>query len=185
MLREKRYLYIDEVYKEFGMTDKNNERINEIEKKLEEISKIIISNKGKKVEKNIYSFFENLEKIKQLLGNFDMDLSYVACIMAQNFLAKEFGEIIDITNKSQGANGLDLDRVIKGKRVIAEIKTTNPCNGNNFGSNQITNIKKDINRLEKEEADYKYFFVTNKQTEELIKEKILKRSSDIKIINLI
>jgi len=114
-----------------------------------------------------------------------MDLSYVACIMAQNFLAKEFGEIIDITNKSQGANGLDVDRVIKGKRVIAEIKTTNPCNGNNFGSNQITNIKKDINRLEKEEADYKYFFVTNKQTEELIKEKILKRSSDIKIINLI
>lgn len=101
--------------------------------------------------------------LKAILGNMHNDISYIATLLAKEYLFGrwQFPEA-DATTKAQGAPEIDIDwTTLDGKRIIAEIKTTSPCNGPTFGGNQITEIKKDLRRLRETQADQRFLFVTD------------------------
>ena len=100
------------------------------------------------------------------------DLGFFATLMAKQFLSRRHYVEFDAAAKAQGAPGLDIDTQTRdGRRVIAEIKTTVPYLGTDFGAQQATSIKKDIVKLNSASADYKYFFVTDASAFKALKAK--------------
>jgi len=125
-----------------------------------------------KIERcNIDDLFANLTHFCTISGNLHNSKSFGACLLAKRYLLTRFKfEDLDIAAKAQGANGFDVDEKTKRqKRIIAQIKTTIPYCANKLGSNQLDAFKKDFRKLSAAKADKKYFFVTNKKTNEYIK----------------
>lgn len=86
--------------------------------------------------------------------------------MAKEYLTKRFGLTdFDAAEKPQSAPGIDIDvHLPDGRRLIAELKTTNPYLENDFGAMQRKTIKKDFAKLSKTEAEIKLFLVTDPDT---------------------
>lgn len=126
-------------------------------------------------DKDILQWFSLVAQIKEIQGNSNNDVSFIACLMAKDFLAASFdlGEF-DVAAKAQGAPGLDIDlQTLDGKHIIGEIKTTVLYSGakNDLGAKQKESFKKDFEKLNKTPADYKYFFVTDAATFDIVKRK--------------
>jgi len=114
----------------------------------------------------------------------------MACLMAKAYLVKEFGEIdgFDVSAKPQGAPGLDIDvQTLKGQRIIGEIKTTVPYSGarNDLGAQQKQALMTDFSKLNKTTADYKYFFVTDSATYNIVKRKYANQIPGVQVIQLV
>jgi hypothetical protein len=137
---------------------------------------------------HVAHWFVALAKIKAIQGNINNDLSFLACVLAKKYLEKQFGLTnFDAGAKAQGAPGLDIDLVTpSGDRVIAEIKTTVPYSGalNDLGSNQKDKFRDDFYKLNNATADYKFFFVTDKATLEVVKRKYSREIPGVEIILL-
>jgi len=120
---------------------------------------------------NIDNLFANLTQFCSISGNLHNPKSFGACLLAKRYLLANFNiEEWDVASKAQGANGFDVDKKTrKGKRIIAQIKTTVPYCANKLGSNQLTQFKKDFEKLKNETAYKKFFFVTNQRTHEYTK----------------
>jgi hypothetical protein len=136
---------------------------------------------------NFVSWYKYLNSMKGILGNFDNNISYVATLLAKQYITNHFKILpFDAAEKPQGAPGMDIDITTReGKRIIGQIKTTMPYGKNDFGSNQKTHIKKDLESLKNSRADYKFMFVTEFLTFELLKEKYLSPNSGLKLVNLL
>ncbi len=109
--------------------------------------------------------FEYLTAIKDALGNLNNDLSFVATLLAKNFLVSRFklGNY-DAALKPQGAPGIDIEITSQdGLSLVGEIKTTNPYQPG-FGAAQKASIQKDMQRLNETPADHRFMFVTNHDT---------------------
>lgn len=79
---------------------------------------------------------------------------------------------LNMALKAQGSPELDVDETtIDGKRVIGELKTTYPYRKNALGANQKSNFIKDFEKLQQNLADYKYFFVTELKTFDIVQSK--------------
>ncbi len=118
------------------------------------------------------TWFVYLTAIKTILGNSSNDLSFVSCLMAREYLGLLFTDLIpfDVAAKPQGANGLDIDAgTTTGERIIGEIKTTSPHHATRFGAAQITSLRKDFAKLQRLDADYRFMFVTDPTTFQLLK----------------
>ena len=111
-----------------------------------------------------------LAAMKAVAGHASNDLSFIACLMAKEYLDRTLLMCAyDAAAKPQGAAGLDIDeRTIDGARVVAEIKTTVPTEENALGAQQKTMIAKDIAKLNAADADHKFFFVTDPSTFDLV-----------------
>jgi hypothetical protein len=60
-------------------------------------------------QNHVSDFFKALAKIKEIQGNINNDLSYLACLLANNYLEKRLGlSDFDAAAKPQGAPGLDM-----------------------------------------------------------------------------
>ena len=101
--------------------------------------------------------------IKKTLGNTSNDMSFVSGLLAKRYLCSLLSmRQFDMAAKSQSAPGLDIDeRTVDGKRVIAEIKTTVPYLGGDFGAMQKENLRSDFAKLVTTTAEHKFFFVTD------------------------
>lgn len=128
---------------------------------------------------NITEMLKKFMNLKQIIGNLDMDIHFLASHIANSFLEKKHGITIDLT-KPGGSAGFD----IKTEQVVGEIKTTIPYNKNDFGANQKKTIQKDLRRLEESDREFKYFFVTNQKTEQILIEKYSRKYPSVKIANL-
>jgi len=115
-------------------------------------------------------WYRFLSVIKLTQGNLSNDLSFVACLLAKRNLASNHGGVVfDAAAKAQGAPGLDVDlEAPDGKRIIAEIKTTDPYKADDFGSQQKTKFREDFAKLNKNVAEFKYLFVTEQLTYEIL-----------------
>jgi hypothetical protein len=138
----------------------------------------------------IDQWFEWLAQIKEIQGNSNNDISFTACLMAKAYLIREFGEIddFDVSAKPQGAPGLDIDiQTRAGKRIIGEIKTTVPYSGarSDLGAQQKDAFQKDFAKLNNTPADYKYFFVTDATTYNIVKRKYAHQIPGVEIIQLV
>lgn len=134
------------------------------------------------------AWFEFVGQIRAIQGNTSNDFSFLACLLAKGYLSKRF-EIsdFDAAAKPQGAPGLDVDIITAdGKRVIAEIKTTVPYSGtkNDLGAQQKANFKNDFNKLNKAQADYKFFFVTDLKTYNIVQQRYFKLIPGVEIVLL-
>lgn len=121
-------------------------------------------------------------------GNTSNDLSFLACLLAKSYLSKRL-EIsdFDAAAKPQGATGLDIDLITAdGRHVIAEIKTTIPYSEakNDLGAQQKASFKKDFDKLNKAQADNKFFFVTDLKTYNIVKQRYAKFIPGVEIILL-
>ena len=147
---------IDKVYKSF--------------QKLESLRNALFTdvNKG-----DIYEIFRFFNNIKEIMGNFNTDVSFISCLMATDYLCGQFNlGNFDVSEKSQSAPGPDIEvYTVEGKKNIAEIKSTNPYKDNDFGSQQIDSLRNDFSKLKNSSADYKYMFVTNESAYNILNKK--------------
>jgi hypothetical protein len=135
--------------------------------------------------------FAKVSDIKRLLGNNNNNLSFIACLFAKKYLLETAKHVFDydVAEKHQGAKGLDIDIFpnTPEKRIIGEIKTTTPYHieKNDLGASQRDSFRKDFKKLNSTDAAHKYFFVTDKNTYEIILKKYKKElDDDVEIVLL-
>jgi hypothetical protein len=106
-----------------------------------------------------HSFVSALRKIQ---GNISNDGSFIATLLAKQYLNSKFGVDFDAAEKPQGAPGIDIDvKTPEGHRIVAELKTTVPYQGSDFGAQQAASFKKDFAKLAASDAKHKFLFVTD------------------------
>lgn len=132
------------------------------------------------------NWYDYLVSIKRILGNFDNDVTFVACLMAKEFLASRHElPALDTAAKAQSAPGLDIDELTSsGNRIIAEVKTTIPYLERDLGSQQRDALLKDCSKLANNDAAFKYFFVTEALMFEIVKKKYADRLPGVSIVLL-
>lgn len=134
-------------------------------------------------------WFATLARIKDVQGNFNNDLSFVACLLAKSYLKKQFGVTnFDAASKAQGAKGLDIDVVSpSGERIAGEIKTIVPYKGakNDFGAAQKKSFRADFAKLNKAQATHKLLFVTDKASYDLVQLKYSKEIPGVQVVLLV
>jgi hypothetical protein len=123
-----------------------------------------------------------VEQAQEIQGNLANDGSLIACVLARQFLQRRF-EIpaFDAAAKPQGAPGLDVDVLTSSsERIIGEVKTTVPYDRKrrDLGANQKATFIKDFEKLERKEAQHKFFFVINPLTHEVVSVRYGKRLRD-------
>lgn len=166
------------------LSKKEEAEIDSIKNKLIEIKKILNTD-----SLDVSKCYNELLKVKSVLGNYNNLISFLACIKAKEYFKSE-GFIDEsheiVADKKQGANGLDFDFLsLKKDRIIGELKTTVPYKKHNFGAKQKESIAQDLKKLINSEAKFKFYFVTNDITFELISKLMLEKNlNNIKLINL-
>ena len=132
------------------------------------------------------TLFQYLAEIKSILGNHNNDISFVASLLAKDFLTGRFdGLKWDAAEKAQGAAGLDIDLGWNDLRIIGEIKTTVPYQ-KGFGAQQKAAIKKDPKKLRENEAAHKFMMVTSDEAYKTLKgEKFRPLLNKIEVVNFI
>jgi hypothetical protein len=103
-----------------------------------------------------------LTEIKDILGNINNDIGFIATLLVKAYLERRFGVTnFDASGKPQGASGIDIQAVSSdGKAVAGELKTTKPYQPG-FGAQQRAMILKDLARLAASAADHRFMFVTD------------------------
>lgn len=114
-------------------------------------------------------WLECLVGLRELQGNHGNDASFVAKLLAKQYFAERFPLArFGATDCKEGGRGHDIDFVLpSGERVIGEVKTTIPCDGNRLGGNQSTELRKDFRKLRDTDAQYKFLFLTCRRTHEI------------------
>lgn len=120
---------------------------------------------------NSAGWYAYLADLKEIQGNASNDVSFVATLLAKQFLGNHYGLTkFDAAEKPQGAPGIDIDvHLPDGKRLVAEIKTTSPYQANDLGAAQKASFEKDFFKLAEARADVKLFLVTDPKTFDLMK----------------
>lgn len=134
-------------------------------------------------------WYRYVAEIRAIQGNVSNDLSFIATLLAKQYLSTRFAIVdFDASTKAQGAPGLDIDvRTAGGARVIGEIKTTVPYAGarGDLGAAQKTTFQKDFDKLNREVAEHKFFFVTNETTYRLVRAKYATYIPGVDIVLLV
>ena len=168
-----------------NMSEGEKKQLNEALLKMYKLKDYFNTENIDKLDKieNIYNFFVNFKKIQ---GNINNSISYIACLLAKEYLLKKHNLVkMDMSIKPQGANGLDIDENLEnGKRIIGEIKTIYPLCKNDFGSAQRKSFRNDFKKLNNTNADYKYLFVTEKESYELLNSKYKTEIKDVFIVKI-
>ncbi len=141
-----------------------HEKMKDIARRLDEM-RAHLSGEIPPLEDSV-GWFKYLAKLKEIQGNSSNSVSFVGTLLAKQFLANRYGLVdFDAAEKPQSAPGIDIDvQLPDGRRLVAELKTTDPYKEKDFGAMQRKNIKKDFIKLLKAEADIKLFLVTNPNT---------------------
>jgi len=166
------------------MTRAEDERRREILTRLALLQRILNATPAESEEP--LALYQFLSRIKSAQGNISNDLSFVACLLAKRYLTTKHDVVgFDAAAKAQGAPGLDIDlKTTAGKRIIAEIKTTDPYLLNDFGSNQRTKFREDFLKLNKTPANFKYLFVTEQRTYDILQRKYAGEIPNVRIVLL-
>lgn len=169
-----------------NLTYREQEYLANISKKLKEVQSFLNSNILNEGSIDSKYWYEYLVGLKRIMGNFDNDVSFAACLMAKEFLTRQHQFYsFDIAAKPQSAPGLDIDeRTDSEERVIAEIKTTIPYGQTDLGSQQKNMFFKDFEKLANTDATYKYFFVTEIKSFEIVKKRYLNNLKGVTVVLL-
>jgi len=127
-----------------------------------------------------------LYAIKSIVGNANNDVSFIASLMAKEYLLRVLPILdFDIGLKPQGAPGLDIDvKTVDGRRVVAEIKTTSPYHPRDLGAQQKVTFKKDFAKLNAAHAERKFFFLTDRTTFDIVCARYIDQLHDVQVVLL-
>jgi hypothetical protein len=115
-------------------------------------------------------WYQFLSALRDIQGNSSNDLSFVATLLAKQYLREHFQISFCAAEKPQGAPGIDIDcRTSEGARIVGEIKTTKPYQATDFGAQQAAMFKKDFEKLSAAEAQHKFLFVTEPRSFEVLR----------------
>jgi hypothetical protein len=133
------------------------------------------------------SWYTYLSTIKQIQGNLNNSLSFIATLMAKQFLAARLPlRTFDAAAKAVGAAGHDIEAwTVSGERVVGEVKTVFFYLVRDFGAAQKREFDKDVAKLQSAEAGRKFLFVTEAPTYAiLIGRKYAAKIHGITVVNL-
>jgi len=135
----------------------------------------LLNNSEYNVSIDLYEQYIYLNEFKRIMGNYNNDLSYIACLMVKQYLLKKHNfSHLDMSIKKQATSGLDIDEItLENERCIAEIKTTFPFEKNDFGGNQKTRFRDDFKKLKENDAKFKYMFVVEEKSFNILKKKYI------------
>jgi hypothetical protein len=128
-----------------------------------------------------------LTGIKRTLGNLSNDLSFVATLLAKNYLERRFHIVdFDAGAKAQGASGVDVSaKTPEGKTVVGEIKTTTPYQPG-FGAAQRIAILKDLARLANSAANHRLMLVVDPESFATLRSsRFAGKAPGVEVINLV
>lgn len=164
----------------------NEARYIETIKLKDERLRDFISNHHLPKEDSEALYFNYLSGLKSIIGNFHNDISFIASLLAKRFLQDRFDRLQwDAAEKAQGAPGLDIDINWQSARIIGEIKTTIPYQ-KGFGSSQKTAIKKDLDKLQNHDADFKFMMVTSEEAYQTLRQSPFNTMLDkVEVVNLV
>ena len=133
---------------------------------------------------DVRTWLRYLAALKTLQGNSSNDMSFLACLLAKEYLEQQHGPLgLDVAAKAQGAAGLDIDvTTTAGARIVAEVKTMTPYRVREFGGNQRTAFKKDFAKLRTEVATHTYLFVTDPVAYQVL---LMHYEADLAGVNLV
>lgn len=169
-----------------SLTPREQDYLVKISKKLKEAQNFLNSNILNEGSIDSKYWYKHIVGLKRIMGNLNNDVSFVACLMVKEFLTQrhQFSSF-DIAAKSQSAPGLDIDeRTDGGERVIAEIKTTIPYGQTDLGAQQKNMFFKDFEKLAINDATHKYFFVTERESFEIVKKHYLNDLKGVTVVLL-
>ena len=131
-------------------------------------------------------WYQFMSEFKTIQGNLNNDMSFISTLLAKGYLVERFAVNFDAAEKLQGAPGIDIDlKTSEGLRIVAEIKTTTPYQATDFGAQQAASFKKDFLKLVAAIADYKFLFVTDRRSFDVLKKsKYTKQISGVIIVLL-
>jgi len=169
-----------------NILDQEKNMLVDIAKKVEKLQAYLGNENLNQDNKDIGCWYSYITQIKRIIGNFDHDISFISCLMAKEFLCRRHSfNSIDVSVKSQSAPGLDIDEMtLDGHRVIAEIKATIPYKETDLGAQQKSMFFKDFEKLRDNEAHYKYFFVTEIKTFQIVLNRYLDKLEGVTIVLL-
>ena len=155
--------------------------------KLNELFQYLASTKIS-LEQPPSDWYRHLNTIKQIQGNLNNDVSFIATLLAKLYIESKYGAIdFDAARKPQGAPGLDVDiKLPNGDRLVGEIKTTTPYNGPDFGAQQKASFETDFAKLSQAVAEHKYMFVTEESAFQILcKPKYAAKLAGVQIVQLV
>jgi hypothetical protein len=130
--------------------------------------------------------FQLLKRVKDALGNSNNDVSFVATLLAKEYLAgRHSGCAFDCAAKSQSAPGLDIDVVVGNQRIVGEIKTTYPYNETDFGAAQLDSFRADFAKLAAAKADAKYLFLTEPEAFDVLSKRYRRELRGVSVVSLL
>jgi flagellin-specific chaperone FliS len=167
------------------LTENEKKQLNDVFKIINKL-KIYLNENNLDQPAKIKDIYKYIIGIKNIQGNFSNSISFISCLLAKNYLINNHNiKDIDVGLKPQSANGLDINEITEdGKKIIAEIKTIYPYGNKDFGAAQKDGFRKDFEKLNNTRADYKYLFVTEERTFEILNMKYKNELKDVKIILL-
>src|SRR5215217_2277489 len=126
------------------LTPAEQRYLETIDRRLDEIRSLLDERANPTLRSAAAEWYGYLEAMKIITGNASNDMSFVAGLMAKDYLVRKLPmRSFDVAAKAQGAPGLDIDeRTLHGKRVVAEIKTTSPYGAYDLGAQQQSTFKK-------------------------------------------
>ena len=154
-------------------------RVHNLNNKILKLREFMANEEFQVKDDNVRNSLTKLLKLKEIIGNLDMDIHFLASHLANSYLKKKHGISIDL-DKPVGSSGLDIEL----EQIVAEIKTTSPYLENDFGAKQKETIKKDLERLDNSSEKYRYFFVVDSKTERILKQRYSKHYPSVNIVNL-
>lgn len=145
------------------MTPAEKRYCTEIFDRIERLRMFLNTNSlGKPVSPTAWHDF--LSRQKAIQGNLSNDISFIATLLAKEYLVSRYPVSFDAAAKAQGAPGIDIDVTTRnGERIVAEIKTTSPYQQTDFGAQQVASFKKDFAKLVSATATHKFLFVTDQR----------------------
>lgn len=131
-------------------------------------------------------WYTYIAEIRAIQGNINNDLSFLSVLLAKKYLVTRFDiGPFDVAIKAQGAPGLDIDvMTTTGERIVAEVKTTVPYTGakHDLGAQQKKSFQQDFEKLNTATATYKFLFVTDLKTFDILKHRYADRIPDVEIV---
>jgi hypothetical protein len=168
------------------MTDSEGRSISAIADNVERLRQFFHDVKAPSTGDPPEEWLRYLVAMKRTMGNTSNWLSFIACLLAKNYLHAHLQMAeFDVSLKPQGAPGLDIDATtVTGKRVVAEIKTTIPYNQSRLGSAQQKSFQKDFHKLSSAIAEHKFLFVTDELTYHAVEHAFASQLNGIRLISL-
>ncbi|WP_430789130.1 DUF7662 domain-containing protein [Virgibacillus flavescens] len=170
-----------------GLSNEEMNYIDSLSKKVDKVRSFLSNNMPSDFfNENLIEQYESIKGFRRLIGNIDNDLSFLGCLLIKEFLNQRYSiSGLNMGLKPQGSPGLDIDETTSdGKRIIGELKTTYPFKENDLGSNQKSNFIKDFEKLQHNKADYKYFFVTESKTFDIVQNKYHQHLKGVNLVLL-